>query len=78
MTDLGVPFGKASWRTFWRIGAGLRPGLGGASDEIVRFPSNLKTAIRSLEERYAQVRLLGRPNLAKLLLANEKARKGIT
>ena len=32
------------------------------------YPSDLKTAIRSLEERYAQARPRGKPNLAKLLL----------
>ena len=42
ITDLGVPFGKASWRT----------------------------GIRSLEERYAQVRLPGKSNMAKLLHPN--------
>ena len=42
MTDLGVPFRKASWRTFWQIGAGLRPGPGGDTDEIVPFPLQSK------------------------------------
>jgi len=35
MTDLGVPFGKASWRTFWRMVARLRPGAGENIDKTV-------------------------------------------
>jgi len=42
MTDLGVPFGKASWRAFRRIGVGLRPDAGDDIDEIVQFPLQSK------------------------------------
>ncbi|MCJ7704526.1 MAG: hypothetical protein MUO28_03195 [Desulfobacterales bacterium] len=40
---------------------------GAVSDEIARFPFDPKTAIRSLGERFAQLRLRGNPYLAKLL-----------
>jgi len=42
MTDPGVPFRKASRRTFWRIGARLRPGEGKDTDKIVQFPLQSK------------------------------------
>jgi len=62
---MGKPFGKGSRRTFRTISTDLYPDLGARSDEIVRFPYHPKTAIRSLGEWFAQLRLRWNFYLAK-------------
>ncbi|MDP2971133.1 MAG: hypothetical protein Q8P64_18285 [Deltaproteobacteria bacterium] len=56
----GAPFGSLAPAFVLIDGAG--------SDEIARFPFNPKTAIRSLGERLAHLRLRGNLYLAKRLL----------
>jgi hypothetical protein len=67
MTDLGVPFEKASWRTLWRMGTDTHPDSGVDANKSHHFPLIQKTAVRSLGERHAQVRHRARLYLAKQL-----------
>ena len=56
-----MPFGKASWRTFSRIGADLRPDPGADSDEIVLFPSDLKLPYEALKSGMPRSDYWGHP-----------------